>query len=268
MYFTMLYLAPTVEQSASATCIYTSPFGFPSHLGHHRALSSFLCRTAQFPICYLFYKLTQVFSIQTHVPSVLVSLNFWEQTRYYLIPTWKSWCPNASTVLVWGLPLSPVCCGGIESLCFSQALIFTLQMNFYPQKATGFKTNDLSCPRGRALSSQTWWLQHQPASVSPETDWWAAQDGMRNFPGCTPCSNSVQAAGKHGLLHSGVSGGRGREERWQNQPIFVQDRWGHTSEARAHVLSHLSKEELFLFPTLYPKEVDHKKTARFQETCL
>lgn len=29
------------------------------------------------------------------------------------------------------------------------------------------------------------------------------------------------------------------------------------------MLSHLSKEELFLFPRLYPKEVDHKKTARF-----
>lgn len=29
------------------------------------------------------------------------------------------------------------------------------------------------------------------------------------------------------------------------------------------MLSHLHKEELFLFPRLYPKEVDHKKTARF-----
>ena len=29
------------------------------------------------------------------------------------------------------------------------------------------------------------------------------------------------------------------------------------------MLSHLRKEELFLFPRLYPKEVDHKKMARF-----
>ena len=41
----MLYSAvsvSTVQESESAACMHISPlFGFPSHLGHHRALSGF-----------------------------------------------------------------------------------------------------------------------------------------------------------------------------------------------------------------------------------
>ena len=49
-------LVPAVEQSESALHIHTSPLlGFPSHLGHHRALSRVPCAIQYVLISYLFY---------------------------------------------------------------------------------------------------------------------------------------------------------------------------------------------------------------------
>ena len=52
-----IVLVSVVQKSKSAVCILISPlfFGFPSHLGHHRALSRVPCSAQYVLISYLFY---------------------------------------------------------------------------------------------------------------------------------------------------------------------------------------------------------------------
>lgn len=75
---------------------------------------------------------------------------------------WKSWRPPFAFLLTWRCPLGPVCCGRLKVYPD-----IYLQMDVYPQKTVGFKTNDLSCPEGRALSSQTQWHQRQTQQHLP-----------------------------------------------------------------------------------------------------
>ena len=64
-------LVSAVLRSESAICIHISPFffGFPSHLGHHRALSRVLCAIQQVLIRYLFYtQYQQCICVNPHLP--------------------------------------------------------------------------------------------------------------------------------------------------------------------------------------------------------
>ena len=134
--FTMLcQFLPCSKVNQQYVYIHPLPVGFPSHPGHHRAPSSLHSR---FPSVICFTRLHEPFSVQTHIPSVLVSLHFlrtdevlWGSVKI-LVPT-----PHFAFVLVWKHPLGPVCCGGIKSLCFSQALIFTFRWISTSRKPLG-----------------------------------------------------------------------------------------------------------------------------------
>ena len=59
-----MLLVSTVLQSESAICTHISPlFEFPSHLGHHRALSRAPCAVQQVLLSQLFY--TSVSAVQS-----------------------------------------------------------------------------------------------------------------------------------------------------------------------------------------------------------
>ena len=75
----MLYnvvLVSTVQQSESAICIHISPFlGFPSHLGHHRALSRVPVLYSRFSlVIYFMHSINSVYMsipISQFIPSPL-----------------------------------------------------------------------------------------------------------------------------------------------------------------------------------------------------
>lgn len=200
---------------------------------------------------------TGVFKIQTPFPSKLILLDFLSRTYEDVEFHENLWCPPFVFVLTWRCPWGPICCGKLKVYA-SARLWYWPSNGCHPQKTIRLKINNLSHPEGRAFSFQTQWHQRQKCQRLPRGEL-VSETGCRTGVLAVPTAFRLQKNTACSIQD--MSCGRGRNNR--NSAIAVRIEWGHASEALAHALRHLNKDELFLFARLYPKEGNHKKTARF-----
>ena len=87
---------------------------------------------------------------------------------------------------------------------------------------------------------------------------------MQDFPGCTPCSSSVQAAGKHGLFHSGREWGQGKK-RALTEPASML--WGK-NEVVFFGFCEPSFNLLFNYLTISPAQLIQLEVAKILKTQI